>query len=132
MARLNTRVSYAASSRFASETPQPDATSDQENRHPTARSKGKAPAMAPPDRRSQANGAGQKRKRVRDECDDQDEEEDHNEDTGGYTKYYDPNQEVDERRQIKRKSRKLEREFNGEWKTGISGGCFQSISPKNH
>lgn len=30
-----------------------------------------------------------------------------------FTRYFDPNQDADERRDIKRKSRALEREFNG-------------------
>ena len=32
-----------------------------------------------------------------------------------FTRYFDPNQDADERRDLKRKSRALEREFNGGW-----------------
>ena len=32
-----------------------------------------------------------------------------------FTRYFDPNQDAEERRTIKRKSRALERDFNGRW-----------------
>ena len=62
---------------------------------------------------------GQKRKRA-DACstshvDEDAEEED--EDVGEerrFNKYFDPNQDADERREIKRQSRALERDFQGE------------------
>jgi hypothetical protein len=39
-----------------------------------------------------------------------DEEEDR------FTRYFDPNQDAEERRTLKRKSRALERDFNGRWR----------------
>jgi hypothetical protein len=36
------------------------------------------------------------------------------EDEEKFIRYFDPNQDADERRDLKRKSRALEREFNGE------------------
>lgn len=42
--------------------------------------------------------------------------EDEVDDEDKFTRYFDPNQDADERRILKRKSRALERDFNGKWK----------------
>lgn len=127
MARLNTRPS----SRYNSVTPGPGNTSDQENTDPIAsrtnKGKGRASDMPPPSRASlptptsdSSNEAcGQKRKRTvpqrpSTEADEDDEEVDEEErEAVKFTRYFDPNQDPDERRDIKRESRALEREFQG-------------------
>jgi hypothetical protein len=43
------------------------------------------------------------------------EEEDDDEE-GKFTRWFDPNQDAEERRILKRKSRALERKFNGKWR----------------
>lgn len=126
MARHNNRPSTVASSRYGPATPGPgSSTSDQENRDPTgaARNKGKERAMPPPPRINlptptsdpSDSSRGQKRKRSEVQADatqgDQEDEVDSDEEK--HTKYYDPNQDPEIRRQVKRKSRALEREFNG-------------------
>ncbi|KAK3071286.1 hypothetical protein LTR53_008909 [Teratosphaeriaceae sp. CCFEE 6253] len=117
MARLNTRPSNVPSSRYTSATS--GATSDQENRDPSARyDKGRARAMPPPSRASLptpssdgSDGArGQKRKRVTVHVDAPPEEE-VDEDERKFTEFYDPNQDAKERREAKRRSRALEREY---------------------
>lgn len=119
MARVNNRPAG---------TPTPDhiQTSDQENRDPTRhsrRDKGKGrmassstrmetrlPTRDPDSTPDPDQSRGQKRKRVTTATqeEDLDEEED-----AKFKKYYDPDQNAETRRQIKRKSRALQREFNG-------------------
>ncbi|TKA54394.1 hypothetical protein B0A55_12933 [Friedmanniomyces simplex] len=124
MARLNTRSSHAPSSRFGSATPAPGNSSDQENQDPvaTARDKGKGRAMLPPPPQhrtslptptSDASDArGQKRKRVTlPPAATQETEDQVDEDYKKFHEFYDPNQDPDKRREQKRKSRALEREF---------------------
>jgi len=125
MARLNTRPSVlSASSRHASETPQPGGSSDQENRDPsaTARAKGKQRAMPRPQQRSSlptptSDGGdasrGQKRKRV--ELQPTSGAGDTDGQLERFNRFFDPNQDPEVRRQVKRKSRALEREFQGTW-----------------
>ena len=128
MARINTANLAAASSRYASETPTPNA-SDQENREPGTRrrNKGKGRASDMPSQGSLptptsvdevGDSRAQKRRRIQrpdasgsPNDDAVDEEEDR------FTRYFDPNQDAEERRTIKRKSRALERDFNGRWRT---------------
>ena len=123
MARVNREFSAAVPSRGASATPVPS-TSDQENRDPETRqrqngkdrasdmaSQGSLPTPTSADDRSALRA--QKRRQI------------HEDDTTGtpngaggddedkFTRYFDPNQDADERRDLKRKSRALEREFNG-------------------
>ncbi|KAK3703633.1 hypothetical protein LTR37_014329 [Vermiconidia calcicola] len=133
MARLNDRASTVASSRYPSATPGPDNTSDQENYDPdidhTAKSKRIGGAMNPPPTRSSlptptsdgsGEARGQKRKRVElrgtrssgtqaDVDEDEDDEEAAAEEK--YNRYFNPHQDPEDRRQIKRKSRALERNF---------------------
>lgn len=125
MARLHTRPSHVPSSRFASATPGPDNISDQENRDPmeAARDKGKGRASDTQSQRrstlptptSDGNESrGQKRKRREvqfDATQATDAEVDSDEES--FNKYFDPNQDAEERREIKRQSRALEREFHG-------------------
>jgi hypothetical protein len=124
MARVNTTDSSAALSRDASETPVSN-SSDQENRDPGARrrDRGKGRASDMPSQGSlptptsvDEHGAQRAQKRRRTQRPDTtgspndngvDEEEDK------FTRYFDPNQDAEERRTIKRKSRALERDFNG-------------------
>ncbi|EMC99256.1 hypothetical protein BAUCODRAFT_31590 [Baudoinia panamericana UAMH 10762] len=125
MARRNNRPSSALSSRYASATPASGNNSDQENQDPAAnaRPKGKARAMPPPPSRNSLptpnsddsiDHRGQKRKRIelRTDATQDDEEDDADSDGGRFKKYYEPNQDAESRRQLKRKSRALEREFN--------------------
>lgn len=129
MARINTRPSYqstAASSRYPSATPAPSDTSDQENADPSRRRMDKGKGRAS-DLRSRTSlptptsdeiseaRAGQKRKRGPTRA-LQPEEEDVGEDELAerkFNRYYDPNQDPEERREVKRKSRALERQFQG-------------------
>ena len=131
MARLNTRPSYrtstAPSSRYASATPVPGNTSDQENHDPTKRmdkGKGRARDSIPsrtslptPESGGSGDARGQKRKRTESRADDEhggDEEEEEEEDVEAkFNKYFDPNQDPEERRDLKKKSRALERGFAG-------------------
>ena len=125
MARLNTRPS----SRYQSETPGPANTSDQENHDPRARpmAKGKGRAVELPSRNSLPTPAsdssdetrGQKRKRAvpqrRVTQAEEDEEIDESDrEAAKFVRYFDPNQDPEVRREVKRKSRALEREFQGE------------------
>jgi len=122
MARLNPRPSHATnapSSRYNSTTPAPSGTSDQENRdpdmHPRGKGKGRATDGPRPQRSSlptptsegSDNTRGQKRKAPEEELDTDEEEE------LRFKKYFDPNQQADVRREVKRKSRALERDFQG-------------------
>lgn len=62
-----------------------------------------------------SDARGQKRKRVdgRSGPTQEDEDNDEDEETKKWKRYFNPNQDAGERRDIKRKSRALEREFNG-------------------
>ncbi|KAK5174718.1 uncharacterized protein LTR77_001800 [Saxophila tyrrhenica] len=127
MARLNNRPSNAPSSRYNSTTPAPSGTSDQENRDPSMRpgdkGKGRASDAPRPQQRSnlptpQSEGSsgaqGQKRKRgslnAAPTHDEDDEDTDEREERQ-FKKYFDPNQDPHVRRDVKRKSRALERDF---------------------
>ena len=82
--------------------------------------KGKQRAGEPPRRSSlptpasdsSSEARGQKRKRGSGHA-RQNDEDSGEEDEDGFTRDYDPNQDPDERRKIMRKSRALEREFQG-------------------
>lgn len=84
--------------------------------------KGRARDSAPsrtslptPDSGSSGDARGQKRKRAGARTEDGDEAEMDEEDIEArFNKYFNPNQDVDERRELKKKSRALEREFAGE------------------
>lgn len=113
MARLTNRPSIA-SSRYTSTTPDPRL--DQENMDPNEqrRDKGKQRASTlptPPSNDDQSTASkGQKRKRtipvVTTPEDNEEEEEDEE-----FTRYFDPNQNPEERREVKRRFRELERDF---------------------
>lgn len=126
MARMNTRPS----SRYDSETPVPANTSDQENHDPqqTRRmDKGKGRAtdsrsrtrLPTPSSDSSNEAHGQKRKRAVPQRratqtqEDDDDLDDSDAAKAKFTRYFDPNQDPEVRREIKRKSRALEREFQG-------------------
>ncbi|KAF2165335.1 hypothetical protein M409DRAFT_67200 [Zasmidium cellare ATCC 36951] len=145
MARLNhSRTLHPArsSSNTPSPSPEPSDTSEQENRDPRAmqRDKGKGRAVDPPRRDSlptpvsdeSETARGQKRKRTEQATQSgeaQDEEDDK------FTKYFDPNQNPEIRRQVKRKSRALEREFNenrDELLRGDGDGLAQTINRANN
>lgn len=122
MARINTAPS-AASSRYASATPT-STTSDQENRDPETRrrDKGKGRASDMPSQGSlptpnsvdeQGDLRAQKRRRAQAPRSHGSPNGDTGDEEGKFNRYFDPNQDADERRKIKRKSRALEREFNG-------------------
>ncbi|KAK0791747.1 hypothetical protein LTR75_011685 [Friedmanniomyces endolithicus] len=127
MARLNPQSSHAPSSRYDSTTgaPTPGTNSDQENQDPVpARSdKGKGRAMSPPHPRPQQRASrapptpdtsdvrGQKRKRTTRPTQETSTPEDVDEDYQKFHEFYDPNQDPETRREQKRKSRALEREF---------------------
>lgn len=126
MARLNTRPSNLPSSRpqsarlsqsarqslvYGTDTPAPGTTSDEENTDPHFREVLAKHAMGnlpTPSDTSENSSHSQKRKRVEvlplAEHDAQEQ---------AFNKYFDPNQDPDVRREVKRKSRLLEREFNG-------------------
>lgn len=57
---------------------------------------------------------GQKRRRVQSPTAAGSPNAEDSEGEDKFIRYFDPNQDADERRDIKRKSRALEREFNGE------------------
>ena len=91
------------------------------------RDKGKGRAVDPPRRDSlptpvsdeSETARGQKRKRTEQATQSgagQDEDDEK------FTKYFDPNQDPEIRRQVKRKSRALEREFNGEYSKDLVSG----------
>lgn len=119
MARLNARPSSITPSRLPTQAMHSE-ESDQENHDPSSRAilKGKARVIDPtPSRASlptptsdSSNGTrGQKRKRshapaATQELDDDEEK---------FRRFYDPDQNLDIRREIKRKTRALEREFAG-------------------
>ena len=122
MARLNTRQSVP-SSRQASATPRPGNISDQENRDPGtgARQKGKQRVMPPSHRSSlptPSDGSdtsrGHKRRRIDADSHPTQGAEEGDEDLQRFNKYFNPNQDPEIRRAVKRKSRALEREFQGE------------------
>lgn len=123
MARLNTRPSVS-SSRWQSATPQRDNTSDQENRDPKATAQ---PDKQRPMERSKlptpgsdnSNASrGQKRKRAGPEAHaTQGADKEH---SAKFNKYFDPNQDPQLRREVKRKSRALERNFQGSQNVGAA------------
>lgn len=143
MARINTHPSHAsaiASSRQATETPV-RGDSDQENRDPRSQGmdKGKARANELPEHSSlptpsdsSGEARGQKRKRTEvqrgtnehDEGGDDDDVVEATREQAKFNRYFDPNQDADERREVKRKSRALEREFQGK----ASEPTLESIS----
>ncbi|KAI5362409.1 putative nse4/EID Nse3/MAGE-binding protein [Septoria linicola] len=122
MARLNARPSTVAGSRATSVALSP--TPDQENRDPSMdrrRDKGKGRAsdaslrtsLPTPSSDGTDTSRGQKRKRTQlavtqaeDVPEDQDPED------AKFTRYYDPNQDAEKRRQIKRKSRAMIRKLH--------------------
>lgn len=122
MARLNARPSSITPSRLPTQAMHSE-ESDQENHDPSSRAilKGKARAIDPtpsraslptPTSDSSTGTRGQKRKRshapaATQEFDDDEEK---------FRRFYDPDQNPDIRREIKRKTRALEREF--------AGGCI--------
>jgi hypothetical protein len=126
MARVNAAPSTARTSRQSSAT-STSTTSDQENRDPstTRRDKGKGRASDMPSQGSlptptsvdeHGSARAQKRRRTQgpettgSPNDEEDDEE------GKFTRWFDPNQDAEERRILKRKSRALERKFNGKWR----------------
>ena len=140
MARLNTRPSYhpsnTASPRYTSVTPARSTTSDQENQDPSAvrmdKGKGKGRASDAPSSRSNlptplsgssSDARGQKRKRVSmparpqdhgiGDGGDDDDPEDEDAIEARFNRYFNPNQDPEERRQVKKKSRALARGFVG-------------------
>lgn len=101
-------------------------SSDQENRDPSInrRDKGKGRAvdssehqrssLPTPNSDDSAASRGQKRKRHETIPGEQGEEdEDFANEEARFNRYFDPNQDQDERREVKRKSRALERDFAG-------------------
>ena len=62
---------------------------------------------------SSSEARGQKRKRVETRRANNEDNEDLEEDEAKFNRFFDPNQDPEERRQIKRKSRALERQFQG-------------------
>ena len=123
MARLNTRPSHlstASTSRYNSPTPQlHGGTSDQENADPALRkSMDKANARvrdlpARPSKSDEQASRGHKRRRdaLQPLVDDIDEEEEGI--AARFTKYFDPDQDPEERRRVTKKCRELERDFHG-------------------
>lgn len=130
MARLNSRRTLNTArnssqvpspSPAPSESSEPSGSSDQENRDPRAmaRDKGKGRATDPPRHESlptpvsdeSETARGQKRKHAQQATQSIEEDEEDEK----LTRYFDPNQDPEIRRQVKRKSRALEREFNGKW-----------------
>lgn len=143
MARLNTRPSSRYASEMPGPASGAGAgdTSDQENHDPVPAirmDKGKGRAVDRPSRVSLPTPAsdssnearGVKRKRLQpqrratevveedeDDAPEEEEEEEVDEEEGEaakFVRYFDPNQDPEVRREIKRKSRALEREFQGE------------------
>lgn len=109
---------------------------EQENRDPaTRRDKGKGRASTAsrtslPTPTSDTSGAstGQKRKRARTQAgatQEADIPEDQDPDDAKFTRYYDPNQNADQRRQVKRKSRAMIRELHG--RSRIQIGWLSSV-----
>ena len=132
MARLNTRPSTVVGTNHSARgTPSLDNnSSDQENEEPQPqrRDKGKGRAtdmpgrstLPTPDSDTRDAARGQKRKRVEPRSATQAEDIDSDgeipqdpEDIEKFNRYYNPAQDPEQRRQVKRKSRALEREFNG-------------------
>ncbi|KAK4503251.1 hypothetical protein PRZ48_006679 [Zasmidium cellare] len=147
MARLNHRETLDPShnpSDTPSPSPGPSDTSEQENRDPRAmqRDKGKGRAVDPPRRDSlptpvsdeSETARGQKRKRTEQATQSVEEPEEQDEDEERFTKYFDPNQDPEKRRLVKRKSRALEREFNenrDELLRGSGEGLTRTINRAN-
>lgn len=133
MARVNNRPSTIASSRANTAAPPSSNASDQENYDPQRdprRDKRPATMDSPPDRASlptpsseEAVPSSTAHKRKRGQATQgEDVEEDDGDSEGDsddqemkkFTRYYDPNQDRKKRQQVKRKSRKLDREIIGE------------------
>lgn len=124
MARLNTRPSTVRGSRAGTSVSPSPTTSGQENRDPAMRrDKGKerasmASRTSLPTPSSDGSGAsrGQKRKRTHAQASatqEADVPEDQDPDDAKFTRYYDPNQDAEKRRQVKRKSRAMIRDIHG-------------------
>ncbi|GIZ45248.1 hypothetical protein CKM354_000842600 [Cercospora kikuchii] len=141
MARLNNRPSTVANSRATTIAKSP--TPGQENRDPTMRrDKGKGRAsessrtsLPTPSSDDTERARGQKRKRTHfamtqeaDIPEDQDPED------VKFTRYYDPNQNADQRRQVKRKSRAMYRKLHeerDELLRGNGGGIKEALDVAN-
>lgn len=139
MARLNTRPSNAPSRQYASITPTPG-DSDQENRDPSAtpanNRKKRTTDMPPPtqSRRSHntlptptsdpsdAPHSGQKRKRNSDQIPVTDDERKE----AQYRRFYDPNQNARERQEGKRRMREMGRTIDG------TSCHFECVSDSQH
>lgn len=139
MARVNTRPSLTASSRSATGVSPSSNASDQENHDPRRDPRrDKRPVMGdndtpgrqslptPSSEEPAPSSTAHKRKRLsstqarngEDVEDDEDGEEDvdsEDQDMKKFTRYYDPNQDRKKRQQVKRKTRKLDREIIGEF-----------------
>ncbi|KAK4561673.1 hypothetical protein LTR86_004352 [Recurvomyces mirabilis] len=149
MPRINTRPSNIPSSRYGTATPAPEGGSDQENRDPAGqtRDRGKQRAMPPPSSHHQrsslptptsdgSESRGQKRKRVTlPPSSTQDGGEDDEEEDEEFTKYFDPNQDPEVRRQLKKKARDLERDFQEnreELLRGATEGLRKTVNRANN
>jgi hypothetical protein len=126
MARVNVAPYTAQSSRQPSGTPA-STTSDQENRDPSTgrrdKGKGRAPDMpsqgslpTPTSVDEHGTVRAQKRRRTQGPDTTGSPNEEEADEEGKFTRWFDPNQDAEERRILKRKSRALERKFNGKWK----------------
>lgn len=137
MARVNNRPSTIASSRANTAAPPSSNASDQENYDPEAQRdprrdkrpvtmdgpEGRGSLPTPSSEEAAPSSTAQKRKRgqatqgedVEDEGEDDGEEDVDSEDPEmkKFTRYYDPNQDRKKRQQVKRKTRKLDREIIG-------------------
>jgi hypothetical protein len=105
MARINHQVSFAGQTNFSSDPSSPDNTSDKENTTASAarnKGKGRMPSV-------QSDPRSAKRRRIETHTSVVEEE-----DPNDPTRYYNPTQDQHERQDIKKKSRALEREFNGD------------------
>ncbi|SMQ49177.1 unnamed protein product [Zymoseptoria tritici ST99CH_1A5] len=143
MARLNTRPSTVAGSRLNSVAPPSSNGSNEENHDPEQEKRRAPPRTSLPTPGSDSSGAGlgQKRKRgntqpmptqATDAGDDDDGDTD--KESKRFNRYYDPNQDKDQRRQVKRKSRKLERDFaenRDELLRGDANGLTETINRAN-
>lgn len=132
MARQNTRPSNLlvprheptrAAATYVTRSPVSGIGSDEENIDPSTKRKDKGKGLADMPSRSQSDNLptpdsdasddglrGQKRKRVMVQPEETEDQEQ------AFNKYFDPNQDPDVRRDIKRRSRLLEREFNGKYR----------------
>ncbi|KAF2721708.1 Nse4-domain-containing protein [Polychaeton citri CBS 116435] len=133
MARLNTRPSYFRSSRLSTITPDP-IDSDRENQDPSPssrRPKGKQKTASPAQSRnslptplsdrsmthnddeqsSDSTTHGQKRRRL-DRSNPQREAQYSDEEEAKFNRYFDPNQDPEWRREVKKQTRLLDRRFH--------------------